>query len=569
MDARPDIKEFYSWENIKSIEKISLLNPTDSKNKIELVCPRCRKRHAKRLDAVLRSGAYCNSCSRIISMCENSQSVSLSDYSSKLAEMYDRGNNTIPSSLITIGSSSESNFVCDNGGIPHMFKKSVAAMVNAYNNGNLGCPVCAGFEVRVGINDFKSKNPTIAIYWDYEGNYPIKPEDVYYRSEERYKFVCKYNHSFNADPLHLMRSIGTSTLGCPVCHGKQIVVGDNDLATRRPDIINYWDWGRNLLNPEEVSEFSNKLAWFYCSSCGKSYESAIDIRSMTDGKCENCRENNSWFKAEKELAGFLKSKGFIIKENVYFHGIELDILIESKGIAIEYNGLYWHSEIRRADPNYHYNKYKICKEHGIKLIFVWEDDYLLKRDLVLTSLLRKLGSSEEVKINARDCIVQDVSNKEAMEFSNKNHIQGFVSGTLYKGLYSKNSLVALAIFTVSEDTLILSRYCSNCLVRGGFTKLLSSVNSLGYRGVLTFSDNGISDGSLYKNNGFKFIGELKPDYCYYVGGKRVHKFNYRKERFKKDPKLLYEEGLSERELAILNKIPRIWDSGKCKWYKEF
>lgn len=56
---------------------------------------------------------------------------------------------------------------------------------------------------------------------------------------------------------------------------------------------------------------------------------------------------------------------------------------------------------------------------------------------------------------------------------------------------------------------------------------------------------------------------------YVVQNVMVHKFNYRLKRFKTDPNLLYKEGLSERELAILNKLHRVYDVGKLKWRKDF
>ena len=60
-------------------------------------------------------------------------------------------------------------------------------------------------------------------------------------------------------------------------------------------------------------------------------------------------------------------------------------------------------------------------------------------------------------------------------------------------------------------------------------------------------------------------GELPPDYRYVVDGQRVHKFNYRLKRFREDAELEYVEGLTERELADLNGIPRIWDAGKTRY----
>lgn len=105
-------------------------------------------------------------------------------------------------------------------------------------------------------------------------------------------------------------------------------------------------------------------------------------------------------------------------------------------------------------------------------------------------------------------------------------------------------------------------------VIGGFTKLLKHVEkTYSPESVITFSDNCVSDGGLYEKNGFVAVKELAPDYKYVVRGERVHKFRYRLKRFKNDGSLVFEEGRSERELAELNGLARIWDAGKTKWEK--
>ena len=78
----------------------------------------------------------------------------------------------------------------------------------------------------------------------------------------------------------------------------------------------------------------------------------------------------------------------------------------------------------------------------------------------------------------------------------------------------------------------------------------------------------MSDGGLYDALGFTADKELPPDYKYVVDGKRVHKFSYRRKRFRADPDLRYEEGLSERELAYLNGLGRVWDCGKIRYVKQ-
>lgn len=62
---------------------------------------------------------------------------------------------------------------------------------------------------------------------------------------------------------------------------------------------------------------------------------------------------------------------------------------------------------------------------------------------------------------------------------------------------------------------------------------------------------------------------IEPDYHYLESGysERIHKFRYRKNRFKIDENLLFVEGLTELELAKLNNLDRIWDCGKIKFEK--
>ena len=66
-----------------------------------------------------------------------------------------------------------------------------------------------------------------------------------------------------------------------------------------------------------------------------------------------------------------------------------------------------------------------------------------------------------------------------------------------------------------------------------------------------------------------FHKELAPDYMYIVNGERKHKFGYRLKRFQSDPELKYVVGLTERELAALNGLERVWDAGKTRYRKTF
>ena len=252
--------------------------------------------------------------------------------------------------------------------------------------------------------------------------------------------------------------------------------------------------------------------------------------------------------------------------------MELDIYIPSMNLAFEFNGLYWHSESSGKDRWYHYGKWDAARARGIQLIQVWEDDWRDRRDVVERMVAHKMNVSALPTVGARTCTVVEISPSESRKFLDDNHIQGFVGGSIHLALVQKNGgNVAVMTLRRDKDVYYLDRYATSARVRGGFTKLLKyaerRVAETGGKRIVTFSDNAVSDGNLYSENGFNKDAELKPDYSYIANRSRAHKFRYRLSRFRNDPNLKYRDGMSERQLAALNNLPRVWDSGKVRWVK--
>ena len=114
---------------------------------------------------------------------------------------------------------------------------------------------------------------------------------------------------------------------------------------------------------------------------------------------------------------FLKNKRDIIKP------LELDIYIPENNFAIEINGNYFHSEIG-GDKNkyYHITKSQLCNDKKIKLIHIFEDEWLLKKEIVKSIILKNLNLIAPQKICARECVLKEISNEEKISFLNNNHI---------------------------------------------------------------------------------------------------------------------------------------------------
>ena len=491
------------------------------------------------------------------------------------------------------------------------------------------------FRVKVGINDLLSCYPLIAAQWDYEKNGNLKPSDVPFGSHEKVWWVCEKGHSSLCSVKHK----AISAVKCPVCSNRIIVSGINDLFSLFPEVVLYWNCEKNVLKPDEVGAGSHKKVWWVCEKgheweakivsvvkgsrcpycagvkvsldtsilglpelmvewssknivlpsevskgsnqkvwwvCEKGHEWEAYVYDRTSGHgCKVCKR--SYSQPEEDLYLFFKkifSTSDIVR-NFHMGSFELDFFFPEINMAVEFNGLYWHSETAGKDKNYHYGKWLACKEQGIQLIQIWEDDWNRNPDLVKSMLAQKLGISNDPKIYGRNTVAKNINKEKAEVFLRKNHIQGFASGSYYLGLFNKRDIEKLvAVLVLKKEagtggkTLNIIRYATFCNVPGGFTKLLRYAEKMyAPEKFVTFSDNTVSDGGLYKNNGFIADKELKPDYMYIVRKERSHKFNYRLKRFKIDPDLKYVDSFTESELAALNGLLRIWDAGKTRWVK--
>lgn len=416
-----------------------------------------------------------------------------------------------------------------------------------------GCPVCAGQQAGAGTVTLAEVNPTLAKEWaDARPINTVLPNSGY-----KANWVCERGHNWKATVQ--ARNKGQ---GCPVCANRTILVGYNDLATTHPRLAS------EMVEPLPVVAGSGRRVTWRCSK-GHLWDSRVADR--TDGHgCPECASTQYVSRFEKEVADCVRSLGIVPETSVRrLPGVaELDIFIPYLGIAIECQGIYWHSERFKA-KGVHAAKRAACEALGIRLIQIWEDDWAERRQVVERMLAHKLGVSTEPRIGARSTTARSATTAEAREFLNANHIQGFTGATHYLALEHEGRLAALMSLkrTGKPGELRLERYATAAHVLGGQSKLIRFAERVvpGWSHLITFADHEVSDGGLYERTGWVRDGELAPDYKYVVQGRRVHKFNYRLARFRDDPALEYEEGFSERRLAELNGISRVWDSGKTRY----
>ena len=245
---------------------------------------------------------------------------------------------------------------------------------------------------------------------------------------------------------------------------------------------------------------------------------------------------------------------------------ELDIYIPSKKVAVEFNGLYWHSELSGKDKNYHYEKYQDCKKNGIRCIQIFGDEWQNKKDILKSILLSAIGVYKE-KYYARKCVVKQIPTKVANEFLDLHHINGSVCtaskawGLLYKGELLQVISVGRNRFKKDGKTMELLRMATKGFTQvvGGFSKILKDS---GIEELESYVDRRMYNGRGYESSGWKVVGESRPSYFYTDFKVRKNRMAFMKSKL--PPVEGIEGGGTEIERAHAIGWYRIWDCGTIK-----
>lgn len=290
-------------------------------------------------------------------------------------------------------------------------------------------------------------------------------------------------------------------------------------------------------------------------------------------RCPKCSAVTS--RGELELREFVQTLGLEVLTNDrrQISPQELDIWLPQKRVAIEYNGLYWHSEQFKG-RYYHRDKLETCKAADIRLIQIFEDEWLHRRELVEAMLRNRLGLMSGLFIGARKCRVVTPTAAIARQFLDQNHVQGSgpMSGIL--GLEHEGRLVVVMAWQKPPTTggnksaeWLLTRFATRLgmVVSGAFSRLHRAfIREFSPESVGSYADLRWGTGSVYRTNGFEERYPVSPDYFYVVksGCRRQHRWSYRKDRLREILGDAYDPQLTEFQMTDQMGLDRIWDAGK-------
>lgn len=429
----------------------------------------------------------------------------------------------------------------------------------------LGCPKCAG-QNRNNDDFIKLAKNKHGDKYDYSKSHFTK-------MNEKVCIICPEHGEFWQTPAKHLRG-----QGCPVCAkentAKKICIQRDDFIKRAREIHgDKYDYSK--INFETLHDKIEII----CPTHGSFYQYAYD--HLNGHACPHCGCNTS--EGENEI---YKSLQILIpnvekrKRGLLGDGREIDIYISDRQIGIEYNGLRWHTEYFGKDKFYHLNKTEAAQQRGIKLIQIFEDEYLGNKELVIKKLRHIIGENKDLpKIMARKCKVVEINNALAKVFLNKNHIQGYSNTTMSLGCYYQEHLVGVMCFTKEnmDGYWILNRFATDndyiCNGVGGklFSYFIRNYNPIH---IKSFADRRWTldeTNNLYTKLGFKLTEVLKPEYRYVSinnPNRRIHKFNLRKKEIHR--RYGMDMDMTEKEMVEKIGLTKIWDCGlyRYEWTKK-
>lgn len=250
--------------------------------------------------------------------------------------------------------------------------------------------------------------------------------------------------------------------------------------------------------------------------------------------------------------------------------LELDIFIPSKSLAIECDGMYWHSEQFKS-RTYHLDKTVDANALGIRLLHVYDVEWSRQRPIVESRIIHALGLA--TVHYARKCTVRQLTTQEQRHFFNETHIQGYAPASVCYGLVMNGEILAAmsvvkSRYSTRADWELL-RYSSalRSSVAGGASKLMSHIASTHQiTSMVSYCDLRYGTGDLYRTLGFEHIGNSAPNYHYFspTSYAKLSRVSFQKHRLK-DKLPHFDPTRTEYDNMKAHGYDRVWDCGNSIW----
>lgn len=347
-------------------------------------------------------------------------------------------------------------------------------------------------------------HPELAQLWSpknkrsfYDFDEDFKHEAIWICPESGAEYRCRIN-----------RRLKHGALSSPFISNRKLLSGFNDLATKHPELCELWS-PNNKLSPSEVLGSTGKKYLWICPETGSEYERSV----------------KSQVKAGRK------------------------------------SPFYWHSEQRGRDKWYHYKKHEKCREKGVSLVTVWEDDWIHRNNGVKNHLFSLITSNEQKTLSAYSpsVVIKDISDEEAQDFIENHHPVAIdLKDCSFISLFDneKNETILVGAVRKHDDGVEIVCCCSSCELKGGFDKFISILKfTKPPHAIIRYTvsnDLGVSDKLL--SAGFAIEKHLEPEANYTDVSKKTRISGRELKDF-----------LAANPTRNKNNLQKVWDSGRTTY----
>ena len=311
-----------------------------------------------------------------------------------------------------------------------------------------------------------------------------------------------------------------------------------------------------------------------CKKCGHEIEFAW--KYWQSKKCPKCQPYN-YRGLQTEVYDYVKS---ICKEhtvridckNILSNGKQLDIYIEDLNIAIEFNGCFWHNSdkgVYGKDPlpmMYHFEKSSECDDSGIRLIHIFEDEWLNHKKLCKSKLKKLICSYKLRHIDSALCEIAEVDDVTKQLYLNKYTFYGNDGSSKQYCLKCHDKIIAMMTFSKTRNNkqynwqILNYIEVNSIVVDNGFDTLLNyfkyTINNNDT--ICYYASRDWENVNDYKC--MKFVELKKPHVYWTIKSQRIKNYIVN-EVYAKQICKTYNDSLSLVENMNNNGYYRIYDSG--------
>jgi len=426
-------------------------------------------------------------------------------------------------------------------------------LFHAHANGQ-GCPECSKGRVAT-TNTYTTQHIHSVLTTMFPNIAFPYLEKEYKTSKDKLTGICTIHGEFKKT----FNMLTKNKTGCPTCSRSEGRRDSGVTVLQRCAEAH----GNKYTYPNLDTEYVHcqQPVTIVCPKHGAFMQRILNHVTMRQG-CPKCSAGRQKSAGETELCNWL-TQYTTVEENrrdlLKNSKQELDMFLPEFNIAIEYSGIYWHSDTNGTPNDYHLNKLHLAELSGIRLIQFWDYEWMHKEAIVKSIVLGSIGHFKH-KIGARKLKVTYVKAKQAREFCDTNHIQGFRAGKVYVGLTNGSALLSLLIVSSAGEII---RFVNkiNYAIPGAFSKLLSKVG----KPLFSFVDKRLFTGHSYQTCGFTYLYDTKPNYHYSLRGSTLEsRVKYQKHKLENKLKE-YDPAITEVQNMHNNGYCRVFDCGHKKF----